>query len=51
MTKPKYRSHRLEVQHETAVALHAVGALDESTMRDIDAFCLTKVEAMSGAEI
>jgi len=51
MTKSTYRSHRLEVLHETAQALHNVGALDKSTMRDIEAFCLTKVEAMSGEEI
>ncbi len=51
MTKTNYRNHRLEVLHKTAAALHTVGALDKSTMRDIDAFCLTKVEAMSGEEI
>ena len=51
MTKTKYRNHRLEVLHNTAAALHNVGALDKSTMRDIDAFCLTRVEAMSGDEI
>lgn len=51
MTKPNYRNHRLEVLHKTAAALHHVGALDKSTMRDIDAFCLTKVEAMTGEEI
>jgi putative transcriptional regulator len=28
-----------------------VDALDKATMRDIDAFCLTKVEALSGQEI
>ena len=51
MTKTSYRSRRLEVLHKTAAALHNVGALDKSTMRDIEAFCLTKVEAMTGEEI
>ena len=51
MTKSKYRDRRFEVLHKTAAALHTVGALDKSTMRDIDAFCLTKVEAMTGEEI
>ncbi|HUZ66669.1 MAG TPA: DNA-binding transcriptional regulator [Beijerinckiaceae bacterium] len=51
MTKSDYRNSRLEALHRTASALHKVGAFDKTTMRDIDAFCLTKVEPMSGAEI
>jgi putative transcriptional regulator len=51
VTKTKYRNRRCEILHKTAAALHYVGALDKSTMRDIDAFCLTKVEAMTGEEI
>ncbi|MCL2716931.1 MAG: helix-turn-helix domain-containing protein [Alphaproteobacteria bacterium] len=51
MTEPKYRSNRLEVLHKTAAALAAVGALDKATMRDFDAFCLTKVETLSGEDI
>jgi putative transcriptional regulator len=47
----KYRSHRLETLHKTAEALHKVGALDKTTMRDIEAFCLTKVEPLSGEDI
>ena len=52
MTKnAKYRNRRLETLHKTAKALRNVDALDKATMRDIDAFCLTKVEALSGEEI
>jgi putative transcriptional regulator len=51
MQKTKYRNRRLETLHKTAEALDKVGELDKSTMRDIEAFCLTKVEALSGHEI
>jgi hypothetical protein len=43
----KYRSRRLETLHKTAETLHKVGALDKARMRDIEAFSLTKVEALS----
>src|ERR1700722_2656891 len=46
-----YRNRRLETLHKTAEALHKVDALDKATMRDIEAFCLTKVEALSGEDI
>lgn len=49
--KTTYRSRRLETLHKTAEALHKVDALDKATMRDIEAFCLTKVEALSGDDI
>ncbi len=54
MTKEKtakYRSERLEVLHKTAAGLVRLGALGKKTMREFDAFCLTKVEPMSGEEI
>jgi putative transcriptional regulator len=51
MAKVEYRTRRLEALHKTAAALHDVGALDKATMRDLDAFCLTRVEAISGVEI
>jgi putative transcriptional regulator len=51
MAKTNYRNRRLEALHKTATALRRVGALDKGTMRDIDAFCLTKIESMSGDEI
>src|SRR5271154_2634326 len=51
MTKVRYRSNCLETLHKTAKALHKVDALDKKTMRDIDAFCLSNVEPLTGAEI
>src|SRR6266851_620032 len=51
MTKAKYRNRHLETLHKTAEALRKVDALDKATMRDIEAFCLTKVEALSGEDI
>jgi putative transcriptional regulator len=48
MKKAKYRNRRLETLHKTVEALRKVGALDKATMRDIEALCLTKVEALSG---
>ena len=47
----RYPNPRLEVLHKTAQGLARVSALDKLTMRAFDTFCLTKVEAMSGAEI
>ena len=47
----RYRSDRLAVLHKTARALHRVGALDKSTMRDFDATCLTVVAVLSAREI
>ena len=49
--KRGYRSTRLATLHKTAAALHRVGALDKTTLRDLDAFCLTPVAPVSGAEI
>jgi putative transcriptional regulator len=47
----RFRSNRLEALHRTGAALHRVGALDKTTMRDLDAFCLTPVPPVTGAEI
>ncbi len=49
--KAMYRNRRLETLHRTAEALHKVDALDKATLRDIEAFCLTKVETLSGEDI
>jgi putative transcriptional regulator len=51
MTKTNYRSRRLESLHKTGAALASVGALDKATMRDLDAFCLTKIEELTGEQI
>ena len=47
----QYRNAQLEVLHKTAASLERLGALDKKTMRDFDAFCLTKIEPMSGEAI
>jgi putative transcriptional regulator len=49
--KAMYGNRRLETLHKTAEALHKVDALDKATLRDIEAFCLTKVETLSGEDI
>ncbi len=51
MSSRRYRNRQLESLHETAAALYKVGALDKATMRDLDAFCLTNVEELSGEDI
>ncbi len=51
MTKATYRTRRLEVLHKSGAALHHVGALDKTTMRDLDAFCLTPVGDVSSEDI
>jgi putative transcriptional regulator len=50
-TKTTYRNRRLEALHEAGSALHAVGALDKSTMRDLEAFCLTPIAELSASDI
>lgn len=49
--KANYGNKRLEVLHKTAAALHRAGALEKATMRDIEAFCVTKVQKMKGKDI
>lgn len=53
MKKPrkKYRNERLRALRGTAAALHKVGAMEKATMRDIDAFCMTKVQPTKGRDI
>jgi putative transcriptional regulator len=51
MTKTTYRSRRLDALHGAASALYKVGALDKTTMRDIEGLSLTKVGPLSGADI
>jgi len=51
VTKATYRTRRLEVLHKSGAALHRVGALDKTTMRDLDAFCLTPVGNVSSEDI
>lgn len=47
----KYRSDALKAIHETAGALHEVGAIDKRTMRKFDEGCLTPVHVLTPEEI
>jgi putative transcriptional regulator len=41
----------LSVVHESVSGLHKAGLVDQATMRDFDALCLTAVESLSPVEI
>jgi putative transcriptional regulator len=51
MVRKTYRSRRLEVLHKTGAALFRAGAFDKTTMRELDALCLTPVGPVTGEEI
>jgi putative transcriptional regulator len=52
MTETSYRNRRREALHKTGVALASVGAIvDKATMRDRDAYCLTKVARLNASDI
>jgi putative transcriptional regulator len=50
-TNAKFRSGIAEAVHETASGLHRIGLIDQKTMREFDASCLTAVEPLSAEEI
>jgi putative transcriptional regulator len=50
MTK-KYRSEAFAAIHETAEALHEIGAIDKKTMREFDEACLTPILPLEPDEI
>ena len=47
----KPQSDILATVHESAAGLHKAGLIDQATMRDFDALCLTTMEPLSPAEI
>ncbi len=47
----KYRSDAMAAIHETAEALHDVGAIDKQTMRRFDHACLTPIRPLKPKEI
>lgn len=47
----KYRSRLSAAVHETAAGLHRLGLMDQATMREFDASCLTAVEPLSARQI
>lgn len=45
------KSKILATVHKTAKGLHVSGVMDQATMREFDALCLTPVEPLQPAEI
>jgi len=45
-----HRNARIAALHKTAAGLASIGAIDKATMRDFDAYCLTKTEPMAGKD-
>jgi putative transcriptional regulator len=50
-TKKKFKSDAFEAIHESAAALHSVGAIDKATMRKFDASCLVKTPTYKAVQI
>jgi putative transcriptional regulator len=51
LVQVKKRSKILDAVHETAKGLHAAGAIDQVTMRELDQACLSPVPPLRAAEI
>ena len=49
--KRRYRSEAFAAIHESAEALHHVGAIDKVTMREFDESCLEVVEKIKPSQI
>lgn len=50
-TKTKYKSDAFEAIHTAAAALHTVGAISKSTMRDFDEAAFVDPEPLTPAQI
>lgn len=50
-TKPKFKSEAFAAIHASATALHNVGAIDLTTMREFDASCLATPEVLAPQQI
>ena len=49
--KKKFKSDAFEAIHESASALHSVGAIDRATMREFDEACIVKTAVSNPTEI
>lgn len=49
--KNKFKSDAFEAIHASAAALHKVGAMDQTTMRQFDESCLATPQALEPLEI
>ena len=50
-TRKTSESAILATVHESVLGLHRIGLVDQATMREFDALCLTSVERLSPEEI
>jgi putative transcriptional regulator len=50
-TKQKFKSDAFAAIHESALALHGVGAIDKATMRKFDESCIAKTPTFEATEI
>jgi putative transcriptional regulator len=50
-TKRKHKSDAFEAIHTSANALHSVGAISKTTLREFDEACLTTAEAIAPTQI
>lgn len=51
MPKKKIKTDAFEAIHESALALHSVGAIDKATMREFDEACLIKTPIYDAKQI
>ena len=49
--KSKFKSDALKAIHTSATALHKVGAINKSTMREFDATCIAAMETIEPLHI
>ena len=49
--KKKFKTDAFEAIHESALALHSVGAIDKATMRKFDVACLVKTPIYEAKQI
>ena len=49
--KKKFKTDAFAVIHESALALHGVGAIDKATMRKFDESCITKTPTFEATQI
>ncbi len=49
--KTKYKSEASEAIHSSANALHSIGAIDKTTMREFDKSCLIKTPDITPVQI
>lgn len=50
-TKPTFKSDAFAAIHASATALHKVGAIDQTTMRQFDSSCLVIPEVLAPLQI